>query len=210
MIAIVDYGAGNLRSVQKALERLGYQSQLTSEPAVIGGASGVILPGVGSAAGIMGGLRRLGLVEPILDAISRGVPFLGVCMGLQVLFTESEEGGGERCLDVIPGRVRRLPRGLKVPHMGWNNVRQLIQHPLWEGIPNLSHFYFVHSFYVDPEDRSTVAGETEYGVPFASAVASGNIFGTQFHPEKSGALGVRIYENFARLVSYGLSSNTRS
>ncbi|MGI5835104.1 MAG: imidazole glycerol phosphate synthase subunit HisH [Chloroflexota bacterium] len=208
MIAIVDYGAGNLRSVQKALERLGFESHLTSDPEVVVKARGVILPGVGSASGIMKGLRRLNLVDPIKDVIDRGIPFLGVCMGLQVLFSESEEGDGEQCLNILPGRVRRLPMGLKVPHMGWNTVRQSSQHPLWDGIASDSFFYFVHSFFVDPEDRSVVIGETEYGIPFTSAVASGKLMGTQFHPEKSGALGVRIYENFARLVRDGFPSNT--
>lgn len=210
MIAIVDYGAGNLRSVQKALEKLGYEALLTSEPGEVSRAAGVILPGVGSACGIMGGLRRSGMVDPIKDVIARGVPFLGVCMGLQVLFTGSDEGGGEECLDVLPGRVRRLPPGLKVPHMGWNGVRQSAEHPLWQGIPDGSYFYFVHSYYVDPVDRSVIAGETEYGIPFTSAIARGNLMGTQFHPEKSGALGVRLYENFARLVRDGVPSNSGS
>jgi len=210
VIAIVDYGAGNLRSVQKALEKLGYEARLTSEPKEVSSSAGVILPGVGSACGIMGGLRRSGMVAPIKDVIARGIPFLGVCMGLQVLFTGSDEGGGEECLDVLPGRVRRLPPGLKVPHMGWNGVRQLTPHPLWQSIPDGSYFYFVHSYYVDPIDRSVIAGETEYGIPFTSAIARGNLMGTQFHPEKSGALGVRLYESFARLVKDGVSSNSGS
>jgi imidazole glycerol-phosphate synthase subunit HisH len=210
MIAIVDYGAGNLRSVEKAIERLGHQAMMTSDPERVLSAAGVILPGVGAAAGIMGGLRRAGLVEPILQVIERGTPFLGVCMGLQVLFTESEEGGGEPCLGVIPGRVRRLPEGLKVPHMGWNTVRQTVRHPLWDGIADDAHFYFVHSFHADPEFRSVVAGETEYGVAFVSAVAVGNVMATQFHPEKSGEIGLRIYDNFARLVRDGLPHDTGS
>lgn len=207
MIAIVDYGAGNLRSVEKTLERLGHPACLTSDRDAILSADGVILPGVGSARGIMGGLRKLGLVEPIHEVISRGTPFLGICMGLQVLFTQSDEGD-EPCLDVVKGRVRRLPAGLKVPHMGWNNVRQSAAHPLWDGIPDGSYFYFVHSYYVDPDDRSTVIGEAEYGLPFATAVATGTVMGTQFHPEKSGAMGLRIYDNFARLVRDGLSGNS--
>lgn len=209
MIAIVDYGAGNLRSVEKTLERLGHAATLTCEPEVVLSADGVILPGVGSARGIMGGLRRLRLVEPIREVIQRGTPFLGICMGLQVLLTDSEEGN-EPCLDVIPGRVRRLPEGLKVPHMGWNNVRQVANHPLWKGIPDGTYFYFVHSYYVDPEDRSVVIGEAKYGLPFVTAIGTRNLMGTQFHPEKSGAMGLRIYDNFARLVRDGLSGNTGS
>lgn len=200
MIAIVDYGAGNLRSVEKALERLGHEARLTSDPVLILGAEGIILPGVGAAAGIMGGLRRSGLVDPIKDAVDRGIPFLGICMGLQVLFTESDEGGGEPCLDIIPGRVRRLPAGQKVPHMGWNDVRQTAAHPLWRGIADGSYFYFVHSYYVDPVDRSVIIGETEYGLPFTSVIGTGNVMGAQFHPEKSGSRGLLIYENFARMV----------
>lgn len=207
VIAIVDYGAGNLRSVEKALEKLGHPARLTSDPGLVISATGVILPGVGSAAGIMRGLQRSGLVESIRDVVRRGTPFLGVCMGLQVLFDESDEGGVP-CLGIIPGRVRRLPSGLKVPHMGWNSVRQAISTPLWDGIPDHSYFYFVHSFYVDPENRSTMAGETEYGIPFTSAVATGNLMGTQFHPEKSGTMGLRVYDNFARLVRNGLPGNT--
>ncbi len=210
MIAIVDYGAGNLRSVEKALERLGHPAQLAIEPEVVLSAEAVILPGVGSAGGIMGGLRRLGLVEPIRDVVRRGTPFLGICMGLQVLFAESDEGSGEPCLGLLPGRVRRLPAGLKVPHMGWNNVRQVVAHPLWDGIPDRSYFYFVHSYYVDPEDRSMVVGETEYDLLFTSAVAIDNVMGVQFHPEKSGEQGLRIYDNFARLVRHGLPGNSGS
>jgi len=209
MIGIVDYGAGNLRSVEKALARLGHACRITSDPGEIASASGVILPGVGAAAGIMDGLRSQRLVQPILETIRRGTPFLGVCMGLQVLFDWSDEGGGEPCLGVLPGHVRRLPDGMKVPHMGWNSVRQTRPHSLWEGIADNSFFYFVHSYYVEPAEPTVVIGETEYGIAFPVAVASGNVMGTQFHPEKSGSVGLKVYDNFAKLVNYGFSGNTR-
>ena len=199
MIAIVDYGAGNLRSVEKTLERLGHPAVLTCEPEEVLSADGVILPGVGSARGIMGGLRKLDLVEPVREVIARGTPFLGICMGLQVLLTASDEGD-EPCLNVVPGRVRRLPEGLKVPHMGWNNVRQVVSHPIWEGIQDGSYFYFVHSYYVDPQDPTVTIGEAEYGIPFTTAIGTDNVMGTQFHPEKSGPMGLKIYDNFAKLV----------
>lgn len=207
-LAIVDYGAGNLRSVQKALEKLGHSAKLTSDPDEVVDAPGVILPGVGAARGIMGGLRRSGLVEPIRQAVRNGKPFLGICMGLQVLMTLSDEGD-EPCLDLVPGRVRRLPEGLKVPHMGWNSVRFVAEHPIWSGIPDGTYFYFVHSYYVEPHDRGSVLGETEYGLWFPAALAAGNVIGTQFHPEKSGTTGIRIYDNFARLVRDGLPSHPR-
>ena len=200
---IVDYGAGNLRSVARAVARAGYEPVITSEPTAVERAEVVILPGVGAAADTMSNLTRCGLVEPIRQYIAGGRPFLGVCMGLQALLTVSEEGGEHRCLDILPGRVRRLPDGLKVPHMGWNSLRQCQPHPVFEGIADGAFFYFVHSYYADPEDRSVVAGETSYGVTFAAVVATGNIVATQFHPEKSGESGLRLYENFLRLAREG-------
>jgi glutamine amidotransferase len=154
------------------------------------------VPGVGAAADTMRNLRERGLVEPIRRYIAVGRPFLGVCMGLQALFTVSEEGGEHECLGVVPGRVRRLPAGLKVPHMGWNRVRQRRPHPVFDGIPDEAYFYFVHSYYPDPEDGSVVVGETDYGVTFASVVAADSLVATQFHPEKSGEVGLRFYQNF--------------
>ena len=200
---IVDYGAGNLRSVARAVARAGYEPLITSEPSAVERAEVVILPGVGAAADTMSNLTRCGLVEPIRQYIASGRPFLGVCMGLQALLTVSEEGGEHRCLDILPGRVRRLPDGLKVPQMGWNSVRQTQAHPVFEGIADGAFFYFVHSYYAEPQDPSVVAGETTYGVTFAAVVATANIVATQFHPEKSGEAGLRLYENFLRLARDG-------
>ncbi len=193
---IVDSGAGNLRSVAKALEWLGCAPRVTSRPTDVEDARVVVLPGVGAAADTMGSLERLGLVGPLRRVIASGRPFFGVCLGLQVLLDGSEEGGWQECLGVVPGRVRRLPPGLKVPHMGWNQVRQRLTHPLFADVPDQANFYFVHSYFADPTDRSVVAGETEYGEAFASVLIRDNVVATQFHPEKSGDLGLRLYANF--------------
>ncbi|MBI2942204.1 MAG: imidazole glycerol phosphate synthase subunit HisH [Chloroflexi bacterium] len=198
MIAIVDYGAGNLRSVAKALEHVGATPAVTDCPEEVRRASAVVLPGVGAAADTMRNLAARGLVGPVREAIAAGKPFLGVCMGLQVLLDGSEEGGWQDCLGILAGRVRRLPSGLKVPHMGWNQVRQRQPHPVFAGIPDGAHFYFVHSYYVDPIDRSVVAGETTYGSTFPSVVIAGHVVATQFHPEKSGDVGLRFYANYLR------------
>ncbi|MBL7126917.1 MAG: imidazole glycerol phosphate synthase subunit HisH [Dehalococcoidales bacterium] len=198
MIAVIDYGAGNLRSVANAIARLGYQPRITSQAGELSEAQAVILPGVGAAGDTMESLRTLGLVEPIKQLIADNRPFFGVCIGLQVLFTGTEEGGGHDCLGVIAGRVKKLSAGLKVPHMGWNQVSQRISHPLFEGIPDGANFYFVHSYYGEPEDSSLVAGETEYGVTMGSVIARGNLVATQFHPEKSGESGLKMYANFLR------------
>src|SRR5581483_10126635 len=195
-VVIVDYGAGNLRSVARAVAHQGYEPVVSCEARAIDDAGALIVPGVGAAADTMRNLERAGLVEPIREYIAAGRPFLGVCMGQQALLSVSEEGGEHACLDVIKGRVRRLPQGLKVPHMGWNQVRQVRAHPVFEGIEDNAYFYFEHSYYPDPEDRACVIGETEYGVRFASVLATGNLVATQFHPEKSGSLGLRLYKNF--------------
>jgi glutamine amidotransferase len=197
-VVIVDYGAGNLRSVERAVARAGFEPVISGRPEDVAAAGVLIVPGVGAAADTMRNLRERGLVEPIRQHIAAGRPFLGVCMGLQALLTVSEEGGEHECLGVIPGRVRRLPGGLKVPHMGWNRVRQRQSHPVFEGIPDGAYFYFVHSYYPDPEDGSVVIGETDYGVTFASVVAADSLVATQFHPEKSGEAGLRLYQNFLR------------
>ena len=200
MIAIVDYGAGNLRSVVNAVTRLGYKPKVTSSPDDVLKAQAVILPGVGAAADTMVNLRGLGLDSSVRRFISEDRPFLGVCIGLQVLFTGTEEGGWHRCLDIIPGLVRKLPSKLKIPHMGWNQVKQKLSNPIFDGIPDEANFYFVHSYYVEPEDRSLVAGETEYGIPICSVLTRGNMVATQFHPEKSGEVGLRFYNNFIRIA----------
>jgi glutamine amidotransferase len=200
VIAIIDYGAGNLRSVVNAVGRLGYPAKVTSDPDELLSARAAILPGVGAAADTMANLRSLGLLEPIRQFIAGDRPFLGICIGLQILFSDTEEGGWHECLGVIPGAVRRLPPGLKVPHMGWNQVKQKMAHPIFSGIPDEANFYFVHSYYVEPDDRSLVAGETEYGIPICSVIAKGNLIATQFHPEKSGEVGLKIYANFIRII----------
>jgi len=196
---VIDYGAGNLRSVAIALARLGFDPLVTSEPQAVRTADALILPGVGAAADTMSNLAQRRLVEPIREYIASGRPFLGICMGLQVLFSLSEEGGEHPCLGILPGRVRRLPDGLKVPHMGWNRVRQRCRHPIFDGISDGDLFYFVHSYYAHPEDPSVVIGETDYGVTFPAVVAKDNIVATQFHPEKSAESGLRLYQNFLRM-----------
>jgi glutamine amidotransferase len=201
VIAVVDYGAGNLRSVVRALEHAGAEALITSRLADLDRAQAVVLPGVAAAADTMKGLRERGLVEPLLRGIESGKPFLGLCMGLQALLTYSEEGGHQQCLDVIPGAVRKLPGGLKVPQMGWNQVACQAEHALLDGIPDGSYFYFVHSFYAEPSDPAVVVATTEYGVRFPSILARHNVFATQFHPEKSGARGLQLYRNFVGQVS---------
>ena len=199
-LVVIDYESGNLRSVAKALESAGVTPQVTGDPAQIRVADAVVLPGVGSGPAAMAALRQRGLVEPLRDYVASGRPFLGVCLGLQLLLERTREGDAP-CLGIIPGEVLRLPPGLKVPHMGWNSVRFNAEHPVFKGIPQDSYFYFVHSYYAAPADRAGVAGVTEYGVPFCSVYARGNLVATQFHPEKSAALGLRIYGNFISLAA---------
>lgn len=198
MVVVIDYGAGNLKSVVNAIKHLGYEPKITNDPEDVLVANAVILPGVGAAADTMVGLNRRELALPIRKVISEGRPFLGVCIGLQVLFTGSEEGGWNECLAAIPGKVRRFPPGLKVPHMGWNQVRQLISHPIFNGISDNANFYFVHSYFAEPEDESIIAGVTKYGIDFGSVIVKGNLIATQFHPEKSGEVGLKVYDNFLK------------
>jgi len=193
---IVDYGAGNLRSVARACASQGYEPLVSAEAGEIERAKALILPGVGAACDTMRNLNDGGLAEPIREYIGSGRPFLGVCMGQQALLSFSEEGGVHACLDIVPGRVKKLPAGLKVPHMGWNQVRRIRPHQVFDGIDPGVYFYFVHSYYPEPKDRSWVLGETDYGVTFASVLGRDNVIATQFHPEKSGAAGLRFYANF--------------
>ena len=198
-IAIVDYDAGNVRSVQKALERFGAKADITASAERIASADAIVVPGQGACDSSMRHLRERELVDPITEYIASGRPYLGVCLGLQLLLDGSDEGE-EPCLSVIGGRCRRLPSGQKIPHMGWNRVRWRIDHPFFDGVADGAHFYFVHSYFADPHDRSLVAGTTEYGVEFCSAVAWDAAAAVQFHPEKSGIGGLKIYENFVRFV----------
>ena len=195
-VVILDYDAGNLRSVVRAVERIGARPEVASVGAALDEADAVILPGVGAAADTMRNLRQRGLIEPIREYIAADRPFLGVCMGLQALMTASDEGGGHDCLDILPGRVVRLPAGRKVPHMGWNRVRRKRESALFDGIPDGAYFYFVHSYYCDLSEAGDVLASTDYGVEVAAVVQRSNLAATQFHPEKSGAYGLRIYRNF--------------
>ena len=199
-VLVLDYGAGNLRSVVRAVQKVGGSPRISNREQDLRDARIVVMPGVGAAADTMRNLDQHGLVEPVREYIASGRPFLGVCMGLQALLTMSEEGGSHPCLDVIPGTVRRLPDGQKVPHMGWNTVRQTQAHPVFEDIPDGSSFYFLHSYHVEPEEPSCVIGEATYGRTFPAALAKDNIVATQFHPETSGDHGLRIYANFLAAV----------
>lgn len=208
MLTIVDYEMGNLRNVYMAFRRLGLESRVTSDPRELRAAEALVLPGVGAFGDAIDNIRRMGLEEPILQAIDEDRPFLGICVGLQLLFEVSEEMGEHRGLGVLPGRVRRFPRDLTVPHMGWNQIHQEKDVPLWRGLPDGSYAYFVHSYYVDPEAQTVIAARTDYGedeageylrppIIYTSAVARGNLYAIQFHPEKSQNVGERILCNFA-------------
>jgi imidazole glycerol-phosphate synthase subunit HisH len=206
-VAIIDYGMGNLRSVQKALENVGIFAAVTDARAVIADAYGVVLPGVGSFIDCMRNLERHGLVGSILGSVRSGKPFLGICLGLQALFSESEEFGLHPGLDVFKGRVVRFSSGpgpsepaLKIPHMGWNSIRITKRAPHFSGVGDGAYFYFVHSYYVKPDDPGIVASTTEYGTEFVSSVWKDNVFACQFHPEKSQALGLGVLREFGKLI----------
>ena len=202
MIAIVDYKAGNLTSVRLAFDAIAIEAVPTADPAVLARADRIVFPGVGAAASAMANLRATGLIDTLRARIAAGVPFLGICLGTQILLDRSEEDGGVDALGVLPGTVRKFTPSdpaCKIPHMGWNQVRAARPHPLLEGVPDGSDFYFVHSYYPDPADRGDVIGTTDYaGVVFASMVGRGNVAATQFHVEKSGKTGLHVLRNFAR------------
>ncbi|HXK27775.1 MAG TPA: imidazole glycerol phosphate synthase subunit HisH [Candidatus Binatia bacterium] len=203
MIAIVDYGMGNLRSVQKGFERVGFQAEVTREVSKIASARGIVLPGVGAFQACMENLRRFELIETIQRVVREQKPFLGICLGFQLLFAESEEFGLQKGLDLFPGRVVgfHAGNGLKVPHMGWNRIEIKQNTPFLDGLSSGDYVYFVHSFFVVPEDSSVVATTTDYGSPFVSSIATERLFACQFHPEKSQELGLRILANFGRFVA---------
>jgi glutamine amidotransferase len=206
MIAIIDYGMGNLRSVQKGFEKIGAEAVVTADPQVVLQADKVVLPGVGAFRDCMHNLEQAGFVEPILRVIAEGRPFLGICVGMQLLFTDSVEFGLYKGLNVIPGHVLRFPddmtfaaEALKVPQMGWNQLHFKRRPPAFEGIADGSNVYFVHSYYVQPDNDDVIATTTDYGFEFCSSVWKDNIVATQFHPEKSQDVGLRILKNFAEL-----------
>ncbi len=202
MIAIVDYGMGNLRSVEKGFLKVGVDAKVTDNPEVIKKADGVVLPGVGAFRDCMRELTNLKLIDAVVDAIKKNKPYLGICLGLQVLFSESEEFGKCRGLDIFRGRVVRFPENeLKVPHMGWNEIKIQKNNPILNGIQDKTYFYFVHSFYIVPEDNSIISTTTDYGLEFASMIWKDNIFAVQFHPEKSQAVGLSFLENFGKIVA---------
>ncbi len=202
MIAIINYEMGNLRSVQKGFETVGHHAVVTRDPAVIDRATHVVLPGVGAFGDCVNNLQRFGLIEPLRRTIAQGKPFLGICLGLQVLFSESEEFGVHQGLNIFKGKVKRFPAGLaqasplKIPHMGWNTIQVKQPMPLLEGIGSEAHVYFVHSYYVEPEEADVICTETRYGVPFVSSVTKGKVFACQFHPEKSQKVGLQLLKNF--------------
>jgi glutamine amidotransferase len=203
MIAIIDYGMGNLRSVQKGLERVGFEAMVTRDVGQIESARGVVLPGVGAFSACMENLGKFGLIEPIRELVRQAKPFLGICLGFQLLFSESEEFGKQKGLGLFPGKVIRFhpSEDLKVPHMGWNRIEKQKDSPFLDGITTGDYVYFVHSFYVAPEDPTIVATTTDYGQPFVSSIATERLFACQFHPEKSQELGLRILTNFGRFVA---------
>jgi glutamine amidotransferase len=201
-IAIVDYEAGNLRSVQKAIEACGYVAKITTDLDDIDSCDGIILPGQGASDAAIDKLNELRLTEPIKNQINKGKPFLGICLGLQLLFDSSEEGDLPG-LGLIHGRIKKLSQSLKVPHIGWNQVKFSKNHPFVQGIPNESNFYFAHSYFSEVDRKKYQLATTDYGIEFCSAIAIDNIVAVQFHPEKSGSLGLGLYKNFLKMIIHG-------
>jgi imidazole glycerol-phosphate synthase subunit HisH len=204
MIAIIDYGMGNLRSAQRGLEKVGAQVRVIQSPRELSGARGLVLPGDGAFGRAIENLRFAGWIEPLCKAAAEGIPFFGICVGMQLLFESSEEMGQHRGLGIFAGSVKRFTGNLKVPHMGWNQIRRAktnADSSLLRGVADGGYCYFVHSYYCAPGDASISAATTDYGIEFASIVERGNIFGTQFHPEKSQTTGLKILENFVRIVN---------
>ena len=205
-LVVVDYESGNLRSVSRALESCGITPIVTGDPGELSNADALVLPGVGAGPAAMSALKQRGLAEPLREFADSGRPFLGICLGLQLLLDWTDEDPGAECLGIVPGEVKRLPdddsgTSLKIPHMGWNSVALIEDHPAFCGIESGSYFYFVHSYYARPNAGLGVAGTTEYGLPFCSAYARDNVVATQFHPEKSGPVGLRIYRNFVEMAT---------
>jgi len=200
-VAIIDYGVGNLRSVEKAFAATGCDALVTADEKVLRGAERLVLPGVGAFAACMQALSERGFDELVRERVKEGTPLLGVCVGMQMLFEESEEFGTTAGLSFLGGRVRRFAGDLVVPQVGWNQISQRATHPLFGGIADQAFFYFVHSYYCDASDIQVVVGETDYGVTYASVVAHDNVCGVQFHPEKSQAAGLRLLSNFAGIES---------
>jgi len=200
MIAIIDYGAGNIRSIEKALEHVGAVVQVTGDPTAVASAQAVVLPGVGSGGAAMARMRQRGLDDAIRQATQQGKPFLGICLGMQLLADHHAEGEVDG-LGLFRGEVRRIPHGPKIPHMGWNQVRPLHAGlPIFASIPEDTYFYFAHSYYVEPQDQQGVAAVTDYGSPYCSVIVTERVWGTQFHPEKSGSVGLQLLKNFVKWV----------
>lgn len=208
MISILDYGAGNLRSVVNALRYIGVEAEITGDADRLMHAQAAILPGVGSFGDAAASLEHSGLWKPTLDYIASGRPFLGICLGMQLMFEESEESPGVRGLGIFPGKICRIPdgEGLKIPHIGWNSLSLTQQGGLMSNIPEQSYVYFVHSYYLNSPRREIVSSQTRYGVAIDASVQSGNVFGTQFHPEKSGKIGLQMLKNFAELAKTGAAA----
>lgn len=202
MIAIIDYGMGNLRSVQKSFEKVGYQAKITDKKEELLDAVGVVLPGVGAFKDAMNNLQELDLIDTIYQVVEEGKPFLGICLGFQLLFSESDEFGHTKGLDIVSGSVKKFPDtlGLKIPHMGWNQLNLKQDNRIYDGLADGEFQYFVHSYYVETEDEEVIGATSDYGIEFVASIAKDNVYGAQFHPEKSSDKGLQILKNFGKIV----------